>query len=360
MLLVSLGLTVSTCLSGGCGQIAVANNVAQINESAVKIIQKSIDNFDYGNYSLTFNEQESFSKQKLLSFAEENQLFTVDVLNDLKTFIESDGNFTYFGNIDELFIRESNVDSVLINQDINQINTQLNGDLKAKSTIDNIAIDKRLVVNKNFSDISFTVDNSGGTSGENKPDSSKNDEAKDIPDITPGEEIYKLPTVPCDANNLSTSVNGQVDGVNFFGILCSKDACINLYNTFANWINKQAMYKSGNNITPFKIISEGFKALLPIVSTTILGAAVITKINGIIATIARAASSIWANFCSLFTAGGPVGIIIGLVIGLLGAACIGTLIAMIVYGYLSKGFAIGWKMHSICVWNWEWFCGNLD
>lgn len=86
----------------------------------------------------------------------------------------------------------------------------------------------------------------------------------------------------------------------------------------------------------------------------------ITKINDIIATITGAASSIWVNFCSLFTAGGPVGIIIGLVIGLLGAAFIGTLIAMIVYGYLSKGFAIGWKMHSIRVWNWEWFCGNLN
>jgi|GEM_PF-6638103 len=31
MLFVSLGLTISTCLSGGCGQIAVANNMAQIN-----------------------------------------------------------------------------------------------------------------------------------------------------------------------------------------------------------------------------------------------------------------------------------------------------------------------------------------
>jgi hypothetical protein len=271
MLLVSLGLTISTCLTGGCGQIAVANNMAQINESAIKIIQKSIDNFDYGNYSLTFNEQESFSKQKLLSFAEENQLFTVDILKDLKTLIESDANFAYFGNIDELFIRDSNVDSVLINQDIKQISTRLNSDLKAKSTIDNIAIDKGLVANNNFSDITFTVDDSGGASGESNHDSSNNNEAKDNPDITPGEEIYKLPAVPCDANNLSTSVNGQVDGVNFFGLLCSRDACTNLYNTFANWINKPAIYKSGNSITPFKIISEGFKALLPIVGTTILG-----------------------------------------------------------------------------------------
>ena len=210
MLLVSLGLTISTCLSGGCGQIAVANNMAQINESAIKIIQKSIDNFDYGNYSLTFNEQESFSKQKLLSFAEENQLFTVDILKDLKTLIESDANFAYFGNIDELFIRDSNVDSVLINQDIKQISTRLNSDLKAKSTIDNIAIDKGLVANNNFSDITFTVDDSGGASGESNHDSSNNNEAKDNPDITPGEEIYKLPAVPCDANNLSTLLTAKL------------------------------------------------------------------------------------------------------------------------------------------------------
>lgn len=40
------------------------------------------------------------------------------------------------------------------------------------------------------------------------------------------------------------------------------------------------------------------------------------------------------------------------------ASCIGTIVAMIVYGFLGKGFAIGWKIHNI-FW-WEWFCGDLN
>lgn len=102
-----------------------------------------------------------------------------------------------------------------------------------------------------------------------------------------------------------------------------------------------------------------FKELSFIASTTIIGAAVVTKINTLIATITGAVSGIWTAFASLFTAGGPIGILIGLVVVLLGAACIGTIVAMIAYGYLGKGFAIGWKMYTIWVWDWEWFCGDI-
>ena len=193
----------------------------------------------------------------------------------------------------------------------------------------------------------------------NGSDSSSETEVEETPETTNEDEIFKLPTVPCDTNKISTSTNGKVNEVDFFGLLCSKDACANLYNTFAGWINKQAMYQSGNGITPFKIITEAFKELSFIAGTTIIGAAVVTKINTLIATITGAVSGIWTAFASLFTAGGPIGILIGLVVVLLGAACIGTIVAMIVYGYLGKGFAIGWKMYTIWVWDWEWFCGDI-
>jgi hypothetical protein len=55
---------------------------------------------------------------------------------------------------------------------------------------------------------------------------------------------------------------------------------------------------------------------------------------------------------------GPLGFIVGMIIGLVGAACIGTLVAMIVFGFLGKGFAVGWKIHAD--FSWEWFCGSLD
>ena len=80
MLLGSVALTFSTCLSGGCSKIAASNQMVRIKESAVEIIQETVDNFDYTDYDLTFSEQESFSKQKLLSYAKENKLFADDVL----------------------------------------------------------------------------------------------------------------------------------------------------------------------------------------------------------------------------------------------------------------------------------------
>lgn len=362
MLLWSLALTISTCLSGGCGQLSTANRVTAIKESAVEIVKQTIENFDYGYYDLSFSEQESFSKQKLLSYAEENQLFTVDVLEDLQTLIEKDPNFTYFEDVDELFIRKSNVNPRIINEKINNIGSKLNNDIRAISTLDKVAMDRDLIVTNNFSDIYFDVGETGGPSnsaGNNGSDSSNETEVEETPETSNEDEIFKLPTVPCDTNKISTSTNGKVNEVDFFGLLCSKDACANLYNTFAGWINKRAMYQSGNGITPFKIITEAFKELSFIASTTIIGAAVVTKINTLIATITGAVSGIWTAFASLFTAGGPIGILIGLVVVLLGAACIGTIVAMIVYGYLGKGFAIGWKMHTIWVWDWEWFCGDI-
>lgn len=362
MLLGSLALTISTCLSDDCGQIATANRVAEIKESAVELVQETVNSFDYSDYDLSFSEQESFSKQKLLSYAKENQLFTVDVLNNLQSLIESDSNFVYFDNVDELFIRKSYANPIIVNEKINTIGSKLNKKISEISVVDKVAIDRDVVINNNFTDICFNVGETGGSSGSSSDsgsDSSNEVDIEEIPEKTTEEEICKLPTVPCDSNKISTSANGKVNGVDFFGLLCSKDACANLYNAFAGWINKQAMYQSGNGITPFKIITEAFKDLSLVAGTAIIGAAVLTKINAIIGTMTGAVSNIWASFTSLFTAGGPIGILIGLVITLLGAACIGTIISMIVYGYLGKGFAIGWKMHTIWVWDWEWFCGDV-
>lgn len=236
MLLWSLALTISTCLSGGCGQLSTVNRVTAIKESAVEIVKQTIENFDYGYYDLSFSEQESFSKQKLLSYAKENQLFTVDVLEDLQTLIEKDPNFTYFEDVDELFIRKSNVNPRIINEKINNIGNKLNNDIRAISTLDKVAMDRDLIVTNNFSDIYFDVGETGGPSnsaGNNGSDSSNETEVEETPETTNEDEIFKLPTVPCDTNKISTSTNGKVNEVDFFGLLCSKDACANLYNTFA-------------------------------------------------------------------------------------------------------------------------------
>lgn len=115
------------------------------------------------------------------------------------------------------------------------------------------------------------------------------------------------------------------------------------------------MYQASGNGSPFKIMIEAFKTLS---AATAIGTALATLVAGVIATVTGALSSVWTSFCALFTSGGPTGVILGLIIGLIGAACIGTVVSMIVYGYLGKGFAVGWKIHNI--FQWEWFCGDLN
>ena len=333
--------------------------MVRIKESAVEIIQETVDNFDYTDYDLTFSEQESFSKQKLLSYAKENKLFADDVLEDLQSLIEKDANFVRFDNVDESFIRKSDINPTILNERININASKLNKSLSEMSSLDKVAIDRDVIIKNNITDIYLDVDENVGSENDSGSDSLSEEEAEEIPERNSEEQIYKLPTVPCDSNKISTAANGKVDGVDFFGLLCSKDACANLYNNFAGRINEQAMYQSGDRITPFKIITEAFKDLALIASTTIIGAATVAKINALIGTITGTISSVWASFASLFTTGGPIGALITLIIILLGAACIGTIISMIVYGYLGKGFAIGWKMHTIFVWDWEWFCGEV-
>ncbi len=108
-----------------------------------------------------------------------------------------------------------------------------------------------------------------------------------------------------------------------------------------------------------KIIVEVFAELSFLASTTNIGAIAVTQINALIGTITAAVSKIWFSFTALFTAGGPVGVICAATIALLGVACISTIVAMIVYGYLGKGFAIGWKTPTIFPWTWEWYCGEV-
>lgn len=93
MLLGSLALTISTCLSGGCGQVATVNRIKAIKQNANEIIMRATIDFDYSNYDLTYDEQQSFTKQKLYDYAEENELFTIEELKQLKETIINEDEF---------------------------------------------------------------------------------------------------------------------------------------------------------------------------------------------------------------------------------------------------------------------------
>lgn len=60
----------------------------------------------------------------------------------------------------------------------------------------------------------------------------------------------------------------------------------------------------------------------------------------------------------MFSSNGPVGKIVGLIIALVGIACIATFATMLVMGYFGKGFAGGWKVYNI--FDWKWYCGEAN
>lgn len=350
MLLGSLALTVSTCITG-CGQLATSNRIDAIKQNANEIVLRAASDFDYSDYDLNFEEQQSFTKQKLYAYAEKNKIFSNEELNALKEAIVSDEDFVDFGDIDNLFVSDKISKVSDLDANINVKSKKLYSDLEFSAASDAVRINNKLVSN-NFTDIYFEDGGNGGSAGMGNNDETSTKESEKTNE---NEEEYELPILAYNAKNISTSISGQIDGCSFFGLLCSKDACINLYNAFAGWINNQIVYSASGSGSPFKIIAESFKTLAVAAA---VGSSQDAIAAGAIGIITCALSSLWASFCALFSSGGPIGLIIGLVIGLIGAACIGTIVAMIVYGFLGKGFAIGWKIHNI-FW-WEWFCGDLN
>lgn len=234
MLLGSLALTISTCLSGGCGQVAAANRIEAIKQNANEITLRAATDFDYRDYDLTYDEQQSFTKQKLYDYAEENELFSVEELNQLKETIISDNDFVYFNDIDNLFVKQSASKANIMEKAIDVNSQKLYKDLTLVSVPGTAKIDKSLI-RSNLVDMSFDVVGSGSSSGGNDTTDSEDEAAESDETNTESivQEEFTLPILPYNANNISSSISGKVDDCNFFGILCSKDSCIILYNAFA-------------------------------------------------------------------------------------------------------------------------------
>ena len=98
------------------------------------------------------------------------------------------------------------------------------------------------------------------------------------------------------------------------------------------------MYGASGIKGPASMIIETLLTLTPALVTTVISALV------------GYFTELWSSFCSLFTSGGPIGILVGLIIGLVGAACIVTLVTMFVMGAQGKGFAVGWKVYNLFNW----------
>lgn len=334
MIGLSIAITFSTILTAGCGQIAEESQLEAIRNSSNQIISTACNNFDYSNYDLDYNQSLMLTKLKMYDFACRHSLFSDKEINSLYELLGNDDEFYNIDTYNDIYLSDDTTQEQtndIIDENFNVILDNLTPvSSEIVTEIDNCIIDNEFV------DLFISDD---------EDEEQSNDNDKDL----------TLPILSYDRNNMMFSMHGKYDNCNFFGIYCSKDACINLYNAFANFANNMVMYSASGSGSPLKLIVQTIKT---ITAYTLTGATLAAALSGKIATITGALTKLWATFLAGFTSKDVVSIIISFVIFLIDVGCISIIVTMIIYGYLKKGFALGWKIHSWL--NWEWIQGDLD
>ena len=328
MILTSLALAFCSCVSS-CGPIAKSKDYESLLDTASQIIAEARDGFDYDGFDLTLPEQESLTRQELCRYAEKAGALGAQELAAVKNEIESDEGYRDFGDLDSLFMKKDG-------DGPNPGGAGLGGGLFNKDP-SSAKGDKRndgLISPKE--DLTGPSLDYGDTGGASK-------------------EIYNFPLYENDLSMASMAMSWETADFRFFGLYCSKESCAGLYNFFAEWINKQAIYRMSGSGTPLQVAAEGIAVLEGMAVAAGLTTAVITNT---IENITAAFASFFDTFASAFSLTDPLLAAAALVIVVTVTACIMTLVSMIVFGALGKGFAIGWKIYKNI--GWKWFCGEID
>ncbi|MGM9813585.1 MAG: hypothetical protein ACI32C_01545 [Candidatus Enteromonas sp.] len=322
MAVITILLTVGICLSGGCENLSNAERIETMKESSSRLIQRAKESFDYSDFSLTEGEQRSFLQQKLFSFAKENKLYSEESLSALESSILNDSS--YFDSSASFFRPEISIPSV-----------------KSAFLAEGVHW---------FSEIgSFSFETATPSKSKpiNKDESFKGYDGS-------GGGVSTLPKKDFKLTALNVSFSSSIHSRPFFGIFASKDACIALYNFLADFLNDQVMYHySGSGSLASNIIS----AIKYLSSPEIAPSALPALVASTIASITAQLSSFFSGFLAFIPPADPVTILLGIVLAVFVAAAVSVVVAMAIYGYLGKGFAVGWYINGL--FEWEWFCGEL-
>ncbi len=334
MVFSSFVLTIFTCISG-CSNIANSVIYEALKEKTTTIINAASNAYDYSNYNLSTNEETSLLKQKLLKYYKDNDYLNSNEINSLEKIIKSSSDYTYFPDLDSLFINENNLESSNI---LNESKEILKNIVKIEDP-NQYNISKSRIINQIYlPKISLTSLNSNFSVYNGNGGSSPCDE---------------FPIFDYNEDEVSYYSSGKIDNTNFMGIICSKDACVSLYNLVAGFFNNLGNNNVNNAKGIGSIILEALKSLDTVAcASASLIAAASTK-------IATALSTIFSKIMIFFQSfTGIIGKIIAVILLLVGASCIYVISRMIVAGYNSKGYAIGWKMKGL--FNFSWYNGETN
>ena len=337
MLFVSLMITAATSISG-LSNISNAKNSERLQELSSSIVSIAPNVFDYSDYNLTSDESSSFCKQKLYSYAKDNSLISNEQSQYLKNQIENSSDYTVFQSLDDMYLKGSNVsqfkyyltslNETLIFSDVSSMSLSIkNTDIKP--TFDQKNSDTVKTVSLSGDDL-MTYDGGGG-GGTSKTQLETN--------------------LPYTESNVAYATSGKLDNANFFGIICTPDMCISMYNKFAEWINNRCAYAAAGSKTPFEAMRD---IIISFASSGVFTAIVIEKV---VKQIVRYLTGFLDGFFGLFASLSPIAIALGIIISLIAAVSVYVFAKMLIYGYMRKGFAIGWKVYSL--FNWSWYNGEV-
>ncbi len=339
MLFVSLLLAATTSISG-CVTIKNAKDSAALLSASNALLNDAPNAFDYSNYNLIENEEMSFCKQELLSYATENQLISGDQVSYLEEQIRTSSDYKYFPSIKNAFMKdESTSERITFASDLVSFNNNIIFDdvsplsVSSKTTNAKPTINKKEADSINTASLSFdSMMNGDGTGG--------------------GSNTESLPlNTTYDETKIASSSSGKVDETNFFGIVCTPETCIAVYNAVAKFVNNRNLYTASNIKGPLFTIYDTIKTFLTISGFSVyLAGSSASKISAVLDTII-------AEFCALFDSFAPIAIIITTIIALFLSAAVHIFSWMIVCGSKGRGFAFGWKVHSL--FNWEFYYGDV-
>lgn len=298
-----------------CQSTSEATKLAAYKEKAVELLEDSKDVYFTENYNLNYYSWDSIVKQKILNYNKDN--LSSNVVDTIKDSIISDENYYNIENISNIeffncsndMINKYNKDNLCFeNYSKEYITTETINDKSESFPVKNSKY-----INSRF----YKYENPYGTS-----------------------ETIEFPTRTLNESNSFLSTNNNLNSLLFIGIKCSKDFCIEVYNLIASYANDQARDTASNTPSIWKTIYE---LIITLNNLSIIN---FSSLLTIIETITIYFSSIYTTLVLAIFSHDLISVLIGVALIILGCAIITFITILFVFGYLEKGFVIGWQIYS--------------
>lgn len=311
MTFLPLILTFTTCVNSGLPGDPRYNLINSISETSNQIVEEFSESLDFSDYSLTFEQSESLVVQKLFEFAKDKQLLNASDILIVNRAITLSSTYYEVDNIDSVYLKEE-VDSDAFYSNIDTWSDDFLDDLSLLSQLDEPSID--------------------GSVRTYIPEPGIEDDDKEF-------EPFIMPRRSYQGLDTSITLGGEIDGYDFFGIICSPGACICVYDILAETVNQVS---DENSL--FNNVRNIFEQLSLIAPASIMAASYTVVINLLNQLVNYVTSLIGSIFAVLKA--NPIGMIILAAICLLAAIVVWVLGLMFVAGSFGMGAYTGLKIRG--------------